>query len=62
MSTPPEERHSRRACFSGGNKSVGPSEEATGPPEESGRPPEKRPTAWDVPKDRHEKVETNLNN
>ena len=37
-------------------------DDAAGPPQEAGRPPEKRPTAWDVPKDRDEKLETNLNN
>ena len=41
---------------------MGPPEEATGPPEEAVGPPEKRPTVWDVPKDRHEMLETNLNN
>ena len=37
-------------------------DDAAGPPQEAGRPPEKRPMAWDVPKERHEMLETNLNN
>ena len=41
---------------------MGPPEKSVEPPQEAAGPPEKRPTAWDVSKDRHEMLETNLNN